>query len=78
MTNSLISNPFVGDVFITADRKQVVTALRVDSFWSRYFDGSIVERFRVLVQPEGEPDARWTTVRSLVFTDKTYPDATSC
>ena len=78
MTNALLSSPFVGDVFITADRKQVATALRVDPFLTRYSDGSIVERFRVLVQPEGEPDARWTTVRSLVFTDKTYPDATSC
>mgnify|MGYP006276959381 CR=1 FL=1 len=77
MTTTLISNPFVGDVFITADRKQVATALRVDPFLSRYPDGSVVERFRVLVQPEGSHDERWTTVRSLVFTDKTYPDATS-
>ena len=77
MTTTLISDPFVGDVFITADRKQVATALRVDPFLSRYSDGSVVERFRVLVQPDGDHDARWTTVRSLVYTDKTYPDATS-
>jgi len=77
MTNSLLSDPFVGDVFITADHKQVATALRVDPFLTRYSDGSIVQRFRVLVQPDGNHDERWTTVRTLVFTDKTYPDATS-
>ena len=77
MTYSLLSDPFVGDVFITADRKQVATALRVEPFLSSYSDGSIVQRFRVFVQPDGNHDARWTTVRSLVFTDKTYPDATS-
>lgn len=77
MTNSIISTPFVGDVFITADRKQVATALRVDPFLSRYSNGNLVQRFRVLVQPEGDHDPRWTTVRNLVFTDKTYPDATS-
>lgn len=77
MTHSIISAPFVGDVFITADRKQVAKALRVDSFLSRYSDGSVVERFRVFVQPDGDHDPRWTTVRDLVFTDKTYPDATS-
>ena len=77
MNTAILSVPFVGDVFVTADRKQVATALRVDPFLSSYSDGSVVERFRVLVQPEGDHDARWTTVRSLVFTDKTYPDATS-